>query len=48
MTAVKVSALVAFTALVGTRVIPRLLDYIADTQSRELFTLTVLGGSPSC
>ena len=48
VTAVKVSALVAFTALVGTRVIPRLLDYIADTQSRELFTLTVLGGSPSC
>jgi CPA2 family monovalent cation:H+ antiporter-2 len=41
-TAVKVAALVAFTALVGTRVIPRLLDYVAATRSRELFTLTVL------
>jgi monovalent cation:H+ antiporter-2, CPA2 family len=42
LTALKVTALVAFTALVGTRVIPRVLDYVADTQSRELFTLTVL------
>ncbi len=42
LAAVKVSALVAFTALVGTRVIPRVLDYVADTRSRELFTLTVL------
>jgi CPA2 family monovalent cation:H+ antiporter-2 len=42
LTAVKVTALVAFTALVGTRVIPRVLDYVADTRSRELFTLTVL------
>jgi CPA2 family monovalent cation:H+ antiporter-2 len=42
LTAVKVTALVAFTAIVGTRVIPRLLDYVADTRSRELFTLTVL------
>ena len=41
-TALKVTALVAFTAVVGTRVIPRLLDYIARTRSRELFTLTVL------
>jgi len=38
----KVSALVVFTAVVGTRVIPRVLDYIADTRSRELFTLAVL------
>jgi CPA2 family monovalent cation:H+ antiporter-2 len=38
----KVAALVAFTAFVGARVIPRLLDYIAGTRSRELFTLTVL------
>ena len=36
------TALVVFTALVGTRVIPRVLDYVADTRSRELFTLTVL------
>ena len=42
ITAVKVTALVAFTAVVGTRVIPRLLDYVAHTRSRELFTLTVL------
>ena len=42
ITAVKVGALVAFTALVGARLIPRLLDYVADTRSRELFTLTVL------
>ena len=29
LTAVKVTALVAFTAIVGTRVIPRVLDYVA-------------------
>jgi monovalent cation:H+ antiporter-2, CPA2 family len=39
---VKVAALVAFTALVGPRVIPRVLDHVARTHSRELFTLTVL------
>ena len=42
VTALKVSALVAFTSVVGTRVIPRVLDYVAATRSRELFTLTVL------
>jgi CPA2 family monovalent cation:H+ antiporter-2 len=42
LTVVKVTALVAFAAIVGTRVIPRLLDYVANTRSRELFTLTVL------
>jgi CPA2 family monovalent cation:H+ antiporter-2 len=42
LTALKVSALVAFTAVVGTRVIPRVLDYVEHTKSRELFTLTVL------
>ena len=42
LTAVKVGALVAFTAVVGTRLLPKLLDYIARTRSRELFTLTVL------
>ena len=42
LTALKVAVLVAFTAVVGTRVIPRLLDYVAGTRSRELFTLTVL------
>jgi CPA2 family monovalent cation:H+ antiporter-2 len=39
---VKVGALVAFAAFVGSRVIPRVLDYVAKTRSRELFTLTVL------
>jgi CPA2 family monovalent cation:H+ antiporter-2 len=39
---VKVSILVAFTFLVGGRVIPWLLTHIARTRSRELFTLTVL------
>ena len=42
LTGVKVTALVAFTAVVGTRVIPRALDHVAATRSRELFTLTVL------
>ena len=42
ITAFKVAALVAFTIVVGTRVIPFVLDHIADTGSRELFTLTVL------
>jgi len=42
LTALKVGALIAFTALVGTRVIPKLLDYVDSTRSRELFTLTVL------
>jgi monovalent cation:H+ antiporter-2, CPA2 family len=42
ITAVKVAVLVGFTAIVGTRVIPFVLDHIADTGSRELFTLTVL------
>jgi CPA2 family monovalent cation:H+ antiporter-2 len=42
LTALKVTALVAFTAIVGTRVIPRVLDYVENTKSRELFTLTVL------
>jgi monovalent cation:H+ antiporter-2, CPA2 family len=42
LTIVKVTVLVAFTAFVGTRVIPRALDHVAATRSRELFTLTVL------
>ena len=42
LTALKVSALVVFTATVGTRLIPRVLDHVAATSSRELFTLTVL------
>jgi monovalent cation:H+ antiporter-2, CPA2 family len=42
VTCAKVAALVAFTAIVGTRVIPRVLDHVARTHSRELFTLTIL------
>ena len=42
MTALKVFALVGFTAIVGARLIPTLLDKIAMTKSRELFTLSVL------
>ena len=42
ITLLKVAALVAFTAIVGARVIPKLLDRVAKTRSRELFTLTVL------
>lgn len=42
VTALKVSALVAFTAVVGTRIIPQILDHISRTRSRELFTLAVL------
>ena len=42
LTALKVGALIAFTALVGARVIPTVLDYVDSTRSRELFTLTVL------
>ncbi len=38
----KVAGLVLFTVVVGRRVIPRLLAYVAATRSRELFTLAVL------
>ena len=38
----KVGGLVALALVVGTRAVPRLLDLMAVTRSRELFTLTVL------
>jgi len=38
----KVGALVVFAAVVGQRLIPALLDRVAATRSRELFTLAVL------
>ena len=38
----KLGAMVALTFLVGERLIPWLLDRVAATRSRELFTLTVL------
>jgi CPA2 family monovalent cation:H+ antiporter-2 len=39
-TAAKIGALIAIAALVGQRLIPRALDRVAATGSRELFTLT--------
>jgi CPA2 family monovalent cation:H+ antiporter-2 len=42
LAALKLLALVVFTGLVGDRFIPRLLERVAETRSRELFTLTVL------
>jgi CPA2 family monovalent cation:H+ antiporter-2 len=42
LTAVKIGVLVALTFLLGGRLIPWLLARVAETQSRELFTLTVL------
>jgi CPA2 family monovalent cation:H+ antiporter-2 len=38
----KILGLIALTLVVGQRVIPRLLTYVAKTGSRELFTLTIL------
>jgi CPA2 family monovalent cation:H+ antiporter-2 len=38
----KIGALVVFTLVIGRRVIPALLGYVAKTRSRELFTLAVL------
>ncbi len=40
--ALKLAVLVAFTFLAGGRLIPWLLDRVAATRSRELFTLTIL------
>ena len=42
VTLLKVAGLVVFAAIVGRRAIPALLDRVAATRSRELFTLTVL------
>ena len=42
VTLLKVGGLVVFTVVVGSRLIPFLLDRVAATRSRELFTLTVL------
>ncbi len=42
LTLAKVGLLVAFTVVAGMRAIPKLLDLVAATRSRELFTLTVL------
>src|SRR5688500_2932714 len=42
LTIAKIGALVIFAVVVGQRVIPALLDRVAATRSRELFTLAVL------
>ena len=42
LAALKIAVLVAFTFLVGGRLIPWLLERVATTHSRELFTLTIL------
>jgi CPA2 family monovalent cation:H+ antiporter-2 len=42
ITAGKLVTVIALAAVVGVRVLPRLLDLVAATRSRELFTLTVL------
>jgi K+:H+ antiporter len=42
ITVVKIAALVALVAVVGRRVVPKFMNYIARTGSRELFTLSVL------
>ena len=42
LTIAKMAALVVFAAFAGKRIIPKLLDRVAATRSRELFTLTVL------
>jgi CPA2 family monovalent cation:H+ antiporter-2 len=42
LTILKVAGLIAVTAIVGHRLIPVVLDRVAATRSRELFTLTVL------
>ena len=42
VTLLKVAGLIAVAAIFGQRVIPVILDRIAATRSRELFTLTVL------
>jgi CPA2 family monovalent cation:H+ antiporter-2 len=42
VTTLKVSVLLAIIVVIGNRAVPKLLDLVASTRSRELFTLTVL------
>ena len=42
LTVAKLVALIVIAVVAGPRIIPRLLDSVAATRSRELFTLTVL------
>lgn len=45
VTAIKVAAFAALALIVGKRVIPWLLQHVAETGSRELFTLAVLASA---
>lgn len=45
MTILKVSAFIAFMLLVGRRLFPRILWWVAKTGSRELFTLCVIAAA---
>ena len=42
LAAIKLAVFIGFTLLVGSRLVPRLLQKIAETHSRELFTLSIL------
>ena len=42
LSVVKISLLIAVTFFIGGRVVPWLLEHVAGTHSRELFTLTIL------
>ena len=42
ITAAKLSVLIVFVLLFGQKLLPKILEYVAKTGSRELFTLTVL------
>ena len=42
ITALKISILIIFVLVVGQKVLPKILEYVAKTASRELFTLSVL------
>ena len=42
ITALKISTLIVFVLVVGQKVLPKILEYVAKTGNRELFTLAVL------
>ena len=42
ITALKISVLIVFVLLFGQKLLPKILEYVAKTGSRELFTLAVL------
>uniref|UniRef100_UPI0039B94E12 cation:proton antiporter n=1 Tax=Candidatus Ruminimicrobium bovinum TaxID=3242779 RepID=UPI0039B94E12 len=42
ITALKISILIAFVLVAGQKLLPKILEYVAKTGNRELFTLSVL------